>query len=92
MCIWFAQMCEECNRITAIPWKQPIECHLRCDRLICDLDDLTEKERILYLDYTGVCSKHCDFKNCGVYVRVVRCGHEYALSKVCKTNRCSDEQ
>ena len=92
MCLWFAQMCEECDRITAIPWEQPIPCHHRCERKLCNPNNLTDEERVRYLDFIGMCCKHCDFDDCGVYVRVVECGHKYAISKTCKTNLSSDEQ
>ena len=90
MCFWFAQMCEDCERITLIPWEKPIGCENRCERKIIDPNNLTDEDREQFLDYTGRCCKHCEFDDCGVYVRLVNCGDEYALSKTCKEDKESD--
>jgi len=90
MCIWFAQMCEECDRITAIPWEKTIPCHHGCMRIGLDPNHLTKEETRTLLDYIGVCCKHCEFDDCGVYVRVIECGEYDAISKTCKAD--SDEE
>jgi len=93
MCLWFAQMCEECKRITPIPWETPIECTNWCDRIGEDPNHLeNEKDRKLLLEYTGMCCKHCKYWECGVYLRIVDCGSEYAISKRCKPDKESDDE
>jgi len=91
MCLWFVQMCPECEKITPIPWEEPQVCDLPvCLRKELDPRSLSQEDD--QLNRTNECNKHCQFNYCGAYVRFATCGFGDALSDKCSWSDTSESE
>lgn len=92
MCLWFVQMCHDCETFTPCPGRVPIECNnLECLRRNVNPNNLTKDQKRKLLSYDDICSPRCAANDCGLLSRLVYCGQLDALREYCPSNPSDSE-
>lgn len=87
MCLWFVQMCPECETFTPISERAPIQCtNVSCLRKSLNPNTLTKSEQDLLLCYDDICTLSCNADDCGLLSRLFYCGQLDALRSYCPTD------
>jgi len=83
MCLWFAQCCDLCERVSLIPGQKPIECENPCClRLSLDpCNYVADLQKLIF--YSNECRGSCSFDTCGLLFRHRNCGDSDAIHKEC---------
>jgi len=91
MCLWYVQMCPQCETITPLSNNETIQClNPRCVRKSLDPAHLNEAQRMAYLD-DSTCSSRCVPYVCGLSIRFIECGHNDAVREYCRDEGMLDK-
>lgn len=87
MCLWYVQVCPECDTFTPMPGQVPIECNnSACLRRPLNPHTLTEAQHNDFLTSDDRCSFRCDKNYCGLLCRIIYCGFIDSLRNQCAKN------
>jgi len=85
MCLWFVQVCPDCNFVSAIPTALPQYCErLTCERRMLNPTELTHQERYSFIEDDMPCNNYCTYKECGLMTRMILCGRLDAVRERCQ--------